>query len=165
MMRRTLKPEPLTREAFAPFGDVIEEPGAQSYKINRGTTLRIHDLCKVEAKARGRVLVSFFRALDIAALPYSLGIMECHPLGSQAFIPRNHAPFLVLVSPPGDEPDPARLAAFITDGAQGVNYAPGVWHIPLASFELSTYVVVDRTGPGENLREHDLSAHEIVVMA
>ncbi len=35
--------EKLTREAFAPFGDVITLDGAQHYPINDGMTERFHD--------------------------------------------------------------------------------------------------------------------------
>ncbi len=159
----TLWPKALTREAFRPFGEVIQSGGAQSYKINRGATLRIHDLCKVHVKARGRVLVSFFEALETVSLPYTVDLLECHPLGSQAFIPRGQAPFLIVVAPPADIPETGQLQAFVTDGLQGVNYAPGVWHLPLASFELATFVIIDRGGPGDNLREYDFSAEGIVI--
>jgi ureidoglycolate lyase len=158
-----LRAQTLTQDAFRPFGDVIQEEGADSYKINRGSTLRIHDLCKVKAKSRGRILVSFFRALDTVSLPYRPVLLECHPLGSQAFIPQGDARFLVLVAPAGDIPDLDKLQAFVTDGKQGVNYAPGVWHLPLASFSLATYVVVDRGGPGDNLREFEFEAGQIVI--
>jgi ureidoglycolate lyase len=159
----TLRAKALTREAFEPFGDVIQEEGANSYKINHGSTLRVHDLCTVKAKSRGRVLVSFFQALDTVSLPYTPAIMECHPLGSQAFIPRGKARFLILAAPPGDAPEPSLMQAFVTDGVQGVNYNPSVWHLPLASFALAAYVVVDRGGPGENLREFELAEGHIVI--
>jgi ureidoglycolate lyase len=161
----TLRAQALTRGAFRPYGDIIQEDGAYSYKINRGSTLRIHDLCKVKAKSRGRILVSFFQALDTISLPYRPALLECHPLGSQAFIPRDKARFLILVAPAANAPDLEMLVAFVTDGNQGVNYAPGVWHLPLASFSLASYVVIDRGGPGENLREFDLKEGEIVITA
>jgi ureidoglycolate lyase len=160
---RTLRAQALTRDAFRPFGDVIQADGADSYKINRGSTLRIHDLCKVQAKHRGRILVSFFQALDTVSLPYTPALLECHPLGSQAFILQGDARFLVLVAPAANTPDLDKLQAFVTDGKQGVNYAPGVWHLPLASFSLATYVVVDRGGPGENLRQFEFEAGQIVI--
>ena len=45
---KTLAIEPLTREAFAPFGDVIELEGAKQIPINLGTTIRYHDLANVD---------------------------------------------------------------------------------------------------------------------
>lgn len=163
-MQRIFKPRPLTRDAFRQFGDVIQEEGAKTYTINQGSTLRIHDLCAVQMKNRGRVLVSFFRALQTVTLPFKPTLIECHPLGSQAFIPRDYAPFLVGVALGAPEPDIGNLQVFVTDGFQGVNYAPGVWHLPLASFALASYIVIDRGGPGENLREYDLT-HEAILIA
>ena len=52
-MPHILKPEPLTRAAFAPFGDVIEMPGAHHYPINENTTERYHDLAEVDVAADG----------------------------------------------------------------------------------------------------------------
>lgn len=45
---RTLKIEPLTKEAFAPFGDVIETAGSDYFMINNGSTRRYHKLATVE---------------------------------------------------------------------------------------------------------------------
>ena len=45
---KTLHPEPLTKAAFAPFGQVIEAEGAQHYPINSGDCERFHDLAKIE---------------------------------------------------------------------------------------------------------------------
>ena len=55
----TLTIEPLTRDAFAPFGDVIEAAGAaQSYAINSGTTQRFHDLATIDTtREDGRTIV------------------------------------------------------------------------------------------------------------
>ncbi len=153
---RAFKAQPLTREAFRPFGDVIQEGGAESFVINGGATLRIHDLCDVNPGAGGRVLVSLFRSLTAISLPYSPLLVECHPLGSQAFIPREAARFLIFVAPKARKPNLDEARAFITDGVQGVNYAPGVWHLPLCSFSAATYAVADRGGPGKNLREYNL---------
>ena len=53
---------PLTREAFAPFGDVIQTDGAQRVKINEGTTERFHDLARVDLASRGGYpLINIFR--------------------------------------------------------------------------------------------------------
>ncbi|MBT5649407.1 MAG: ureidoglycolate lyase, partial [Rhodospirillaceae bacterium] len=48
-----LFPAPLTKEVFAPFGDVIETDGAQRLSINEGTTDRFHDLAGVDVSADG----------------------------------------------------------------------------------------------------------------
>lgn len=153
---KTLAIEPLTREAFAPFGDVIELEGAKQIPINLGTTIRYHDLANVDvADEGGRTLVNLFRGQP-RALPFEITMMERHPLGSQAFIPLNDKPYLVVVAPAG-ELDESKIRAFVTSGWQGVNYAKGVWHHPLLALgEVSDFIVVDRGGDGLNLNEQDL---------
>ncbi len=147
-----LKPKPLTREAFAPFGDVIETDDAERLLINEGTTERFHDLAKVELGG-GRALINIFRAQPRPS-PIAIRMMERHPLGSQAFVTLERRPFLVVVAPPGAPPEAAALRAFITDGNQGVNYHPGVWHHPvLALVQETDFLVVDRGGPGGNCDE------------
>ncbi|ALL65468.1 Ureidoglycolate hydrolase [Paraburkholderia caribensis MBA4] len=153
---KTLAIEPLTREAFAPFGDVIELEGAKQIPINLGTTIRYHDLAKVDVTDEsGRTLVNLFRGQP-RALPFEITMMERHPLGSQAFIPLNDKPYLVVVAPAG-ELDESKIRAFVTSGWQGVNYAKGVWHHPLLALgDVSDFIVVDRGGDGLNLNEQNL---------
>jgi len=152
--------EPLTREAFAPFGDVIELEGAKQIPINLGTTIRFHDLAKVDVTDEGgRTLVNLFRGQP-RVLPFEVKMLERHPLGSQAFIPLNDKPYLVVVAPAG-ELDESKVRAFVSSGWQGVNYAKGVWHHPLLSLgEVSDFIVVDRGGGGLNLNEQDLSVSQ-----
>ena len=153
-MARVMTPAPLTRREFAPFGEVIETDGAERRVINEGSTVRFHDLARVDvAAAGGYALINLFRAQPLP-LPLAVRIMEQHPLGSQAFIPLHTAPFLIVVAPAGAAPGPAQLRAFVTDGRQGVNYARGVWHHPVIAMARETdFVVVDRGGPGDNLVE------------
>lgn len=155
-MMKFLAIEPLTREAFAPFGDVIELAGAHHYPINLGTTERFHDLATVDvAAAGGRPLINLFRGLA-RELPLEIRRMERHPLGSQAFVPLDDAPYLIVVAPPG-ELRAETLRAFITSGWQGVNYAKDTWHHPLLALgKTRDFIVIDRGGEGDNLVEQDL---------
>ncbi|HSV80264.1 MAG TPA: ureidoglycolate lyase [Ramlibacter sp.] len=151
-----LRPLPLTREAFSPFGEVIELEGARQFAINGGTTQRFHDLAKVDTGAEGgRPLISLFRA-QARSVPVQLTMMERHPLGSQAFIPLVPRPYLVVVAVDAGG-RPAALQAFITRGWQGVNYARNVWHHPLLALrDDSDFIVVDRGGEGCNLEEYPI---------
>ena len=150
---KTLQMERLTRDAFAPFGEVIEVDGARHFPINGGTTERFHDLAKVDVREHGgRTLINLFRAQP-RALPVEIGMMERHPLGSQAFLPLAGASYLIVVAPAG-EFEPTQMRAFWTEGWQGVNYAKGVWHHPLLALErVSDFVVVDRGGEQPNCDE------------
>lgn len=143
--------EPLTREAFAPFGDVIELDGARHFPINGGTTERFHDLATVDVgTAGGRPLVNLFRGQP-HPWPIAIAMMERHPLGSQAFVPLSTTGRYVVVVAPAGELDPSKLRAFLVEGWRGVNYAKGVWHHPLLALDaVSDFVVVDRGGNGEH---------------
>src|ERR1700692_4775483 len=82
-----MKIEKLTREVFAPFGDLITLTGAQHYPINQGTTERFHDLALIDVSDQGgKPLISLFRGKS-RILPFEIRMMERHPLGSQAFWP------------------------------------------------------------------------------
>lgn len=150
----TLDVQPLTKAAFAPFGDVIEVAGAELRLINGGTTERYHDLAKVDvAGDQARVLINIFRGQAFAP-PIDIHMLERHPLGSQAFYPLQNRPFLVVV---GEDTGgkPAHPIAFLAQGNQGVNYHRNVWHHPLISLEQSSdFMVVDRGGEGNNLEEY-----------
>lgn len=149
---------PLTREAFAPFGDVLQTEGAEHFPINDGTTERYHALAAVALdgpSARG--ILSIFRGEPVNP-PVRLTLMERHPLGSQAFMPLDRRPYLVVVAPAGDKFATGDLRAFLARGDQGVSYAPGVWHHPLLALEaVSDFLVVDREGPGNNCEKRPLS--------
>ena len=164
-MARRITPVPLTKRDFAPFGEVIETDGAERRVINDGSTVRFHDLARVDVAAHGGYpLINLFRAQPLA-LPLTISLLEQHPLGSQAFIPLHTAPFLIVVAPAGAAPRLAELRAFVTDGRQGVNYARGVWHHPVIALGRETdFVVVDRGGPGDNLVEVSLATHGPPVM-
>ena len=83
--------EPLTAEAFAPFGDVIEAAGA-SFPINGGMCDRFHDLARMEFLGEGaRAGISIGHGRPYA-LPLEFGLVERHPLGSQAFVPMSEDP-------------------------------------------------------------------------
>ncbi|TQM99467.1 ureidoglycolate lyase [Acidovorax temperans] len=147
--RHTLPIEPLTAEAFRPFGDVIEASDtAQHFTINDGFAERYHDLAHIDTAAEGgRTLVSLFRAKP-RAFPLSVATMERHPLGSQAFVALAPVPFLVVVAPPGAAPDPQAIRCFLAQAGQGVNYARGTWHHPLLALDAPTdFLVIDRGGP------------------
>jgi len=148
-----LQVEKLTREAFAPFGDVIETEGADHFEINNGTTIRFHDLAKVETLGENaRTMISIFRGKAFHA-PISVAMMERHPLGSQAFYPLQKRPFLVVVAP-DENGEPGRPHVFLAARGQGVNYHVDTWHHPLISLEAeSEFLVVDRGGDGNNLEE------------
>jgi ureidoglycolate lyase len=151
---RSILAAPLTRDAFAPFGQVIETAGAQHYPINSGNTERYHDLAQIQLGGENpRPLISIFRGRHFV-LPYTLALVERHPLGSQAFYPLSANPFLVTVAP-DDNGVPGTPRAFVTSPGQGINIAINIWHGVLSPLVAdSDFLVVDRGGDGNNLEEH-----------
>ncbi|MDP6968726.1 MAG: ureidoglycolate lyase [Gammaproteobacteria bacterium] len=149
--------KPLTKAGFAPFGDVIETEGAEHFAINNGFTQRYHRLAAVTlAQAEDEAIVNIFVSRRWEH-PIQLAMLEQHPLGSQAFIPMDKQPFIVVVAEKADNGSPNTLHAFVTNGQQGVNYAKGVWHHPLLILAPEQrFLVVDRSGEGNNLIEVDL---------
>ena len=156
---RIIKPEALTRKAFAPFGDVIQVEGAEQFEINSGYTTRVHDLIDIQlggenAKAQFSIFLSRPRPLEI-------GMLEKHPLGSQAFYPIDNMRWLVVVA---NEPKPESVCAFWATGKQGVNYHSNVWHHPLLVIKPQQFVIIDRGGNGKNCDEVVFDNGEIVTI-
>ena len=154
--------EPLTPEAFAPFGAVLAATGAPDRIINAGMCGRFHDRARLDFGPEGRAGVSIFKAIP-RALPYVFDLLERHPEGSQCFVPMTADPFLVIVAPDaGGKPGQPR--AFLTDGAQAINFHRGTWHgvlTPLA--EPGLFAVVDRIGTTANLEEVTLDPPVTVI--
>ena len=157
---RELTPEPLTAEAFAPFGSVIHaSDDAVKLDINQGHAVRYDRLAEIDVADEGGVgVISLFRARPLGELV--LKTFECHPLGSQSFVPLNGRPYLVAVAPAG-EFDAAKVRLFRAEGHQGVHYRKGVWHHFLLVLDAeSDFVVVDRAGPEDNCEEVELAPAE-----
>jgi len=156
--------KPLTKEAFAQFGDVIELDGANHFPINEGRVERYHDLAKLEIDSQegGRAIISFFKTNEARQFPYNFNLIERHPKGSQAFIPMFDAPVVVVAGPKDQEPSSAHLRAFLSNGRQGFNFHAGVWHMPLVCEKVDRlFVVIDRSGPGNNCDEFILEKETI----
>ncbi|MCW3846639.1 ureidoglycolate lyase [Sphingomonas sp. LB-2] len=159
---RDIAPEPLTAEAFAPFGSVIEaSESAVQVTINQGHAVRYDRLADVDVADRGGTgVISLFRATPLDS-PV-LKLFERHPLGSQSFMPLGGGPYLVAVAPAGDF-DAASVRVFRAGAHQGVHYRKGTWHHFLLTLEAeSDFLVVDRAGPGDNLDEIALAPSEAI---
>jgi ureidoglycolate lyase len=159
----TLKPEVLTRERFAPFGDVIEAVSDHKAGMNSGRFDRFDALGKVDTKG-GSASIGIVRCRVATSLPYRIDMVERHPLGSQAFIPLSNARMIVVVAEPGESVEASDLRAFVTNGRQGINYHRGTWHMPLIAFEEGQrFLVVDRATDAPNCDEHTLGETVMLV--
>lgn len=153
-MAEILTIQPLTKEAFAPFGSVIEADPAFMRYINGGTTERYNALTEVEAVGEdAKVIINIFRGSP-RSFPYAVNMMERHPFGSQSFSPIDDRPWLVVVAE-DEGGKPGLPQVFRAGGRQGVNYRRNVWHHPLMTVgAVSDFLVVDRLGAGNNVIEH-----------
>lgn len=159
-MKKQITPKPLTQEAFAPYGDVIEAGSTEVRTINEGNTQRFHNLAKLDLiQDQGCASINIFRSTPLE-LPITIKLMERHPKSSQAFFPVSDNPYLVIVAPPG-ELDPSKIEVFLAAGHQGVNYHRGTWHhYSLALGSRSDFLVVDRIAEDENCDEMLLSEND-----
>jgi ureidoglycolate lyase len=172
-----LTPQPLTKEAFAAFGDVVEVPVAKQSAqdgsadssliiINGGNTERYDSLAKVELEAAGssdkkesetHAVINIFRAQPRPVskdLAMDIEMVERHPFGSQSFHPLSGEPYLVLVADAVEEPTPENLHLFIAGADQGINYHKNTWHHPVLGLnKVCDFLVVDRKGGGNNCEE------------
>jgi len=151
----------LTAEAFAPFGDVIDCDGDPDAIINLGKCGRYHDRAQLDFDG-GSAGISFFKA-ELRSLPYEFGLLERHPLGSQAFIPMSEDGFLIIVAKDAHG-RPETPQAFLSKPGQGINFHKGTWHGVLTPLSGSgQFAVIDRIGPENNLEEILLETPHIVV--
>lgn len=156
---KELQLQPLTAEAFSPFGELIDaQVPCEQYPINEGLTQRHHALATVDcASDGGAPVLSLFRAQAIAP-GFVLRSMERHPLGSQAFINTSGNPYAIVVARPG-KLDEAAIEGFLATGSQSISYHRGTWHHYLLALDCaSDFVVVDRIGPGNNCDEIELKS-------
>ena len=79
---RRLTIEPLTKQAFAEFGDVIESDNSDFFMINSGSTRRYHKLATTDVQDQGgEAIISIFQATPLS-YPLTIKMLERHPLSN-----------------------------------------------------------------------------------
>jgi ureidoglycolate lyase len=152
--------EPMSADAFAPFGDLLEAKGTPDTIINQGLCGRFHDRARMDF-SDGRAGISIFHA-EKRDLPLKLDLVERHSEGSQAFVPMSHQPFLVVVAE-DQNGTPQNIRAFLTEAGQAINIHRGVWHGVLTPlYDPGLFAVIDRIGEGPNLEEYWLPDEVII---
>jgi len=122
--------EPLTAEAFKPYGAVLEGP-AIAGRVYFNDTL-------ANGRAQAPVSLSVATVAPTTELPLVVKVLERHEHSSQSFIPLSVSRYLVLATrdAPGGGPDVSRLRAFVARAGQGVTYAMGTWHHPVTVLDV-----------------------------
>jgi ureidoglycolate lyase len=134
---RRLVAEPLTVEAFAPFGAMISAGLRAGTSANQGTAARFDHCAELSSTRPGaRANLAVFRSAP-QSLPFTLRLFERHPCSTQTFLPMVCERYLVCVAPALDDgaPDVARARAFVCGPGQGVSYGVGVWHHPILALD------------------------------
>lgn len=123
---RQIRLEPLTAEAFAPFGQVLRAP-----PVGERTNL-IEQLENRRPDARAQLTLI---SVPPRALPLEILEMERHAHSSQAILPLEVGRWAVIVAPRAEDggPDGGRLRAFLVPPGAGINYRADTWHHPVAA--------------------------------
>lgn len=153
--------EPISVEAFRPYGELLKTGTVEPKLINTDKCRRYSDLAAFDI-ADGKTGFSLFHA-DIRSLPYTLDLLERHPLGSQCFVPMQGCEYLAIVAQDAGG-RPGHVKAFLVDGATSINIGRNVWHgvlTPLSGSGL--FAVIDRIGEGANLEEFQLDEPILIV--
>lgn len=153
-MKLTL--EPLTAEAFAPYGDVLAAPAepGRSYIDGAYRSLR----------PDARPSLSFTRKAPVT-LPIASHLMERHEFSAQSFIPMDGGICIIIVAAHAADggPDMARARAFLAAPGQGVTYAPNVWHHPFTVLERPACYAVAMWLDGSKGDEEFVTVPEFVI--
>jgi ureidoglycolate lyase len=123
--------QPMTRERFTPYGEMISERGDVELDLDGGTANLV--------------------AQTVEARPLTFDFLGRHQRTEQVFVPLGGTKSVIAVAPPSSEnpalPDMQQMAAFLVDGMSAFKLHRGTWHasaFPLA--ESATFLVLDREG-------------------
>ena len=127
-MRRLIA-QPLTAEAFAAYGEVLEAPRTFGRTYFEGRL--------ANGRLNAKPSLSLTLSKPAAALPLKAQMMERHEFSSQSFVPMDDGSWFVIVAPhaAGGGPDISRVEAFVAGPGQGVTYGMNVWHHPMTTIE------------------------------
>ncbi|KAK9899775.1 Allantoicase [Cystobasidium minutum MCA 4210] len=159
----TIPALPLTPEAFAAYGHVIQAypnphhvpKGTKVVSANFGSALKFNHLSPItalphptDANAVQAPNFSVYHCTPTQELggpskaKFEVRVLEKHEYSSQSFIPLGGGSdrYLVIVALPGQDgqPDLQTLRAFTASSSQGFTYAPNVWHHPMIALDRTT---------------------------
>lgn len=120
--------EPLTREAFAPFGALIAPESTSSPRLNRAPGNLGMLWVQSELHFPGQ---SYMCTLRYYYRGFRCEFLQRHPSSTVTLIPLGGRPSIVVAAPAreddGGAPDPEGIRAFLLDGDAGVVFNKGTW--------------------------------------
>lgn len=138
----SLTVQPMTRETFAPYGEIINQAASVRPDFDGGG--------------------GSIAAQTVEARPMKFDFLGRHLRSEQFFAPLGGAKSVIAVAPPSENgsavPDTNRLAAFLVDGGSAFKLHRGTWHA--SAFPVSgnaTFLVFDR----ENTLEEDFDLRDL----
>lgn len=148
--------QPLSADAFSPYGEVLNLFAPAQQTINQGTSGRLNlpgglDLTGDQGQA---VLAVFHAQAQNPEGPCHM--LERHQRGSQTFVPLTGARCRLLVALGQEQPDLRTLKCFEVSGQQGFTLHKGTWHHPLMALDKGAFLVLERQGPTEDCEIHSL---------
>jgi ureidoglycolate hydrolase len=124
-----LKVQVMTRDAFAPFGVLIDSRGSVEIDLGEGQP----SLTGATSEWR----------------PLQFDFLARHKRTMQVFSPLASSRYVIAVAPPNDAdaPDVEGIVAFLVEGSLPYAFHKGTWHTPpFPVGEWASYLVVDRAG-------------------
>jgi ureidoglycolate lyase len=144
---KTLRVQPLTPAAMAPYGSVIE--GASGGEAINGGSSRRHEAVAALDLQRdgGRAVLAVYDA-QARTFPFEARMLERHRLSDQVFLPLGGARRCVLLLAPAglQAPRAEDCVALLSDGRQGIRIAAGTWHHGLLALDDGPWAVLERRG-------------------
>jgi ureidoglycolate lyase len=134
--------QPMTAEAFAPYGEIIGDRGPVELDLDGG---------------RANVV-----AQTVESRPLTFDFIGRHERTEQVFAPLGDAKSIIALAPPCQNgsalPDVDRMAAFLVDNSCAFKLHRGTWHtsaFPVG--ERATFLVLER----ENTLEEDFDLRDL----
>jgi ureidoglycolate lyase len=138
-----LKVEPLTAEAFRPYGEVLSASSREpDFTGINSVGWRAH----FESDSPAEVM--FYRSRSVGL---RFNMFERHHYVTQSFVPLGTTPAVIAVAAPtaaGAIPRPEDLRAFLLDGSAGYVMQAGTWHaldrFPLSDAPADVVIITDK---------------------
>jgi ureidoglycolate lyase len=139
---RVIVARPLTAEAFARYGQVLQGTGPETERKEFASRMQ-------NGRPHARPNMTYMKVRPAAA-PVLVRAVERHPFSNQTFVPLNGTQHLVAVCPsaPDGSPLVGQLEVFLASGSQAVNYDANVWHAPRTALGMPGEFVMFRWDDG-----------------
>lgn len=126
-----LIPQPMNRETFAPFGEIINERGSVELNLDGGS--------------------ASVSMQTVESRPMNFDFLGRHRRTEQVFVPLGSQVSIIAVAVSGAEnsevPDLLKMAAFIVDGSCAFKLHQGAWHTSaFPQGDKANFLIIDREG-------------------